>query len=123
MSLQIANEHNGSLTFSGVSDTDGDGIVDVKADGLNLDVKISTVELANTTVTFDADSFDVAYYESNEKGEQLGSVSAVKDPGYYPRRRDRQGRLRRPERRRPHQRQARRLPDVHRLRGQPERRS
>ena len=83
VSLQIANEHNGSLTFSGVSDTDGDGIVDVKADGLNLDVKISTVELANTTVTFDADSFDVAYYESNEKGEQLGSVSAVKDPGYY----------------------------------------
>ena len=75
VSLQIANEYNGSLNFVG-----GD---EIQATGLNLDIEIDSVELASGTVAFDADSFDVAYYESNEDGDQLGSVSAVKDPGYY----------------------------------------
>ena len=75
VSLQIADEYNGSLTFVG-----GD---EIQATGLNLDIEIDDVKLASGTVAFDADSFDVAYYESNEDGDQLGAVSAVKDPGYY----------------------------------------
>ena len=75
VSLQFANEYDGSLTFVGGNE--------IQATGLNLDIEIDDVKLANTTVAFDADSFDVDYYESNEDGDQLGAVSAVKDPGYY----------------------------------------
>ena len=73
---------NGGLTLSGAT-VDGDGVWNTTATGINQDIKVTYVKLADGTTVAAGDDFNVTFYKSNEKGEKLGSVTAIKDPGYY----------------------------------------